>query len=136
MKEINIAKMIAKKRKEKKITQDELAKYLGVSKAAISKWENGQSYPDITFLPILASYFNVSIDELIGYEPQMMKKDIKSLYQRLCYDFTNRPFNDVIEECQDIIRKYYSCFPLLFQMAVLIINHSMLDSNQTQKLNA
>ena len=73
MKEINIAKMIAKKRKEKKITQDELAKYLGVSKAAISKWETGQSYPDITFLPILASYFNVSIDELIGYEPQMMK---------------------------------------------------------------
>ena len=43
MKEINIAKMIAKKRKEKKITQDELAKYLGVSKAAISKWETGVS---------------------------------------------------------------------------------------------
>ena len=135
MKEINIAKMIAKKRKEKKITQDELAKYLGVSKAAISKWETGQSYPDITFLPILASYFNVSIDELIGYEPQMMKEEIKSLYQRLCHDFTTRPFNDVIEECQDIIRKYYSCFHLLFQMGVLIINHSMLDSNQTKKLN-
>ena len=81
MKEINIAKMIAKKRKEKKMTQDELAKYLGVSKAAISKWETGQSYPDITFLPILASYFNVSIDELIGYEPQMMKyfKDEKTI---------------------------------------------------------
>ena len=46
MKEINIAKMITTKRKEKKITQDELAKYLGVSKAAISKWETGvsQSY--------------------------------------------------------------------------------------------
>ena len=99
MKEINIAKMIATKRKEKKITQDELAKYLGVSKAAISKWETGQSYPDITFLPILASYFNVSIDELIGYEPQMMKEEIKSLYQRLCHDFTTRSFNDVIEEC-------------------------------------
>lgn len=135
MKEINIAKMITTKRKEKKITQDELAKYLGVSKAAISKWETGQSYPDITFLPILASYFNVSIDELIGYDPQMMKEEIKSLYQRLCHDFTTRPFNDVIEECQDIIRKYYSCFPLLFQMGVLIINHSMLDANQTQKLN-
>ena len=31
-------------------------------------------------------YFNVSIDELIGYEPQMMKEEIKSLYQRLCHD--------------------------------------------------
>ena len=48
MKEINVGKMIILKRKEKKITQDELAKYIGVSKAAISKWETGQSYPDIT----------------------------------------------------------------------------------------
>lgn len=103
MKGINIAKTIARKRKEKKMTQDELAKYLGVSKAVISKWETDQSYPDITFLPILTLYFNVSIDELIGYEPQMMKDDIKSLYQRLCHDFTTRPFNDVIGECQNII---------------------------------
>ncbi len=135
MKEINLAKMIAAKRKEKKMTQDELANYLGVSKAAISKWETGQSYPDITFLPILASYFNVSIDELIGYEPQMVKEDIKNLYKRLCHDFTVLPFNEVIEECQHIIRKYYSCFPLLFQMGVLIINHSMLEPEQTDTLN-
>ena len=117
MKEINIAKMITTKRKEKKITQDELAKYLGVSKAAISKWETGQSYPDITFLPILASYFNVSIDELIGYDPQMMKEEIKSLYQRLCHDFTTRPFNDVIEECQDIIRSIIRVFLYYFKWA-------------------
>ena len=79
MKEINVGKMIILKRKEKKITQDELAKYIGVSKAAISKWETGQSYPDITLLPILAAYFNMSIDELIGYEPQMVKEDIQKL---------------------------------------------------------
>lgn len=76
MKEINTAKMIMTKRKEKKITQDELAQYIGVSKADISKWETGQSYPDITLLPILPSYFDVSIDELIGYESQMVKEDI------------------------------------------------------------
>lgn len=51
MKEINIAKTLVVKRKEKGITQEELAKYIGVSKASISKWGTGQSYPDITFLP-------------------------------------------------------------------------------------
>ena len=104
MKEINLAKIIIMKRKEKKMTQDELAKYLGVSKAAISKWETGQSYPDITFLPILASFFNISIDELIGYEPQMEKDEINQLYKQLCYDFTVLPFNEVIEKCDEIIR--------------------------------
>ena len=83
MKEINVGKMIILKRKEKKITQDELAKYIGVSKAAISKWETGQSYPDITLLPILAAYFNMSIDELIGYEPQMVKEDCMSGYVKI-----------------------------------------------------
>lgn len=52
-------------RKEKGITQDELANYIGVSKASVSKWETGQSYPDIAFLPQLAAYFNISVDELI-----------------------------------------------------------------------
>lgn len=43
MNELNIAKTLLRKRKEKGITQDELANYIGVSKAAVSKWETGQS---------------------------------------------------------------------------------------------
>jgi transcriptional regulator with XRE-family HTH domain len=57
VKELNIAKTIVSKRREKGITQDELAAYIGVSKASVSKWETGQSYPDILFLPQLAAYF-------------------------------------------------------------------------------
>ena len=78
MKEINIARTIINKRKEKGLTQEELASYIGVSKAAVSKWEIGQRYPDITFLPQLATFFNISIDELMGYEPQMSKEDKRS----------------------------------------------------------
>lgn len=137
MKEINVGKMIILKRKEKKITQDDLAKYIGVSKAAISKWETGQSYPDITLLPILAAYFNISIDELMGYEPQMLKEDIQKLYKRVCADFATKPFSDVIVECEDLIKKYYSCFPLLHQIGLLLINHSMLapDPSECVRLN-
>lgn len=41
------------------------------------------SFPDITLLPKLATYFNVSIDELIGYEPQLTREQIKELYSQL-----------------------------------------------------
>jgi len=56
MKEINFAAIITEKRRAKGITQDELAAYTGVTKASVSKWETGQSYPDITLLPVLAAY--------------------------------------------------------------------------------
>ena len=134
MKEINIASVLLNKRREKGITQDELANYIGVSKAAISKWETAQSYPDITLLPILAAYFNISLDDLMGYEPQMTKEDIKILYHKLCEDFASEEFDTVIAHCHTIIKKYYACFPLLFQMGVLFINHAMLAGTQEKTM--
>ncbi|MHC1722123.1 MAG: helix-turn-helix domain-containing protein [Aminipila sp.] len=133
MKEINIARKLIEKRKEKAITQEELAAYIGVSKASVSKWETEQSYPDITFLPQLAAYFNISIDELVGYSPQMTKEDIKKLYYSLTTQFSTQPFDDVLDECHKIIKKYYSCFPLLLQMAGLLINHYMLAKERNEQ---
>lgn len=134
MNELNIAKTLILKRKEKGITQDELANYIGISKASVSKWETGQSYPDITFLPQLATYFNITVDELICYEPQMIKEDINKLYQRLCKDFTVKPFDEVMDEIRETIKKYYSCFPLIYQMGVLIINHYDLVDEEKREL--
>ncbi|KOF56302.1 DNA-binding protein [Clostridium sp. DMHC 10] len=134
MKEINLAKVIVSKRREKGITQEELANYIGVSKASVSKWETGLSYPDIVFLPQLAAYFNISVDELIGYEPQMTKEDIKKLYHKLAADFVEKPFDGVIKHCREIIKKYYSCFPLLLQMGILLLNHSMLLKDREEQM--
>jgi len=136
MKEINISRILVDNRKEKGITQEELAKYIGVSKASVSKWETGQSYPDITFLPQLATYFNISIDDLMGYEPQMSKEEVCKLYHKLASDFTSKPYDDVLNNCRKIIKKYYACFPLLLQMGVLILFHSNLskDINKTTSL--
>ncbi|MDO9494042.1 helix-turn-helix transcriptional regulator [Acetobacterium sp.] len=129
MKEINIGKIIVAKRREKGLTQEDLAAYIGVSKASVSKWETGQSYPDITFLPQLSAYFNISIDDLMGYSPQLTPVDIKTLYHRLADDFAAKPVAEVLAECETIIKKYYSCFPLLLQMAVLLANHHMLATD-------
>lgn len=124
MKEINTAKTLIVKRREKGITQDKLAAYIGVTKASVSKWETGQSYPDITFLPQLAAYFNISIDELIGYAPQMTEEDIKKLYHRLVSDFTEKPFDEVITECSRIIKNiipvFLCCFRWRYCLPIII----------------
>lgn len=54
--DINIACHISRLRREKGLTQDQLADFLGVTKASVSKWENRLSMPDIALLPELASF--------------------------------------------------------------------------------
>lgn len=60
---------IAELRKNKGIGQQDLAEVLGVSFQSVSKWETGTTMPDITLLPNIAEYFNVSVDELLGLKP-------------------------------------------------------------------
>lgn len=52
----------------KNLTQEDVAEYLGITAQSVSKWERGESYPDITFLPALANIFETSIDLLIGMD--------------------------------------------------------------------
>ncbi|MCL2843260.1 MAG: helix-turn-helix domain-containing protein [Oscillospiraceae bacterium] len=129
MKEINIAAVITNKRKEKGITQEGLANHIGVSSASVSKWETSQSYPDIVLLPQLAAYFNISIDELMGYAPQLSKQDIGKLYRKLYSDLSSKPFDAVIAECREAIKKYFSCFPLLLNMGDLLIHASAINGD-------
>ena len=110
---MNLGRILIENRHKRGITQEELATHIGVSKGAVSKWETNSSLPDISLLPQLASYFDITIDELIGYEPQMEKEEIKKLYLRLSKDFSVLPFDDVLAECLETAKKYYSCYPLL-----------------------
>ena len=66
MNPMNVGKKISALRNEKGLTQSDLATYLNVSNKAVSKWETGQGYPDITHFPKLASLFNVTIDYIMG----------------------------------------------------------------------
>lgn len=76
---MNIGKIISSRRKELGFTQQSLAEKLHISFQAVSKWENGSSYPDITLLPILASVLKISIDSLLGY-PSLSKNDYDKHY--------------------------------------------------------
>lgn len=63
---MNLGKTILELRKQKNVTQEDLAAELGVTAAAVSKWENGYTLPDVLILCALADYFEVTIDELLG----------------------------------------------------------------------
>ena len=74
MDNLNFSENLVKLRHEKKITQEQVADFIGITKASVSKWETKQSMPDILLLPELAAFFNVTIDQLLGYEPQLSKE--------------------------------------------------------------
>ena len=80
MHELRIAENLIRLRHERKITQEELADYIGVTKGSVSKWEKNISKPDLQTIPVLATFFGVTIDELLGYLPQLSKDQIQKLY--------------------------------------------------------
>ena len=63
---MNLGKTILELRREKHVKQEELAAELGVTAAAVSKWENGYTLPDVLMLCALADYFEVTTDALLG----------------------------------------------------------------------
>ena len=88
-----LGKRIAALRREKELKQDELAEKLGVSAQAVSKWENDQTCPDISLLPLLAKTLGVSVDELLSGKqestpivqvlPENQRKNINDMMLRI-----------------------------------------------------
>ena len=76
---IMIGSNIKRLRKEKGVTQEQLAEAMNVSCAAVSKWERGETYPDISLLQPLAFYFGVSLDTLMGYDKEKYEKEIDDI---------------------------------------------------------
>ena len=66
MNPIKLHEQISFLRKQKDLTQEQLANALGVTNQSVSKWESGQCCPDIQLLPNIAELFDVSVDELLG----------------------------------------------------------------------
>ncbi|MBR6536202.1 MAG: helix-turn-helix transcriptional regulator [Lachnospiraceae bacterium] len=108
MNTIKIHEQIAFLRKQKGLTQEELAKTLGVTNQAVSKWESGQCCPDIQLLPDLAKLFEVSVDELLGCSST---KGLGDICLNLKDYFTALPEKESFEKC-------YRIAALLHEIAV------------------
>ena len=83
MKKQTLGMMISSLRKEKGMTQLELAEKMGVTDKAVSKWERDLSCPDITSLPKLAEIFEISVDELMQVKTETKEKSDENKVQKI-----------------------------------------------------
>ena len=130
MKNMSLANILIAKRREKGVTQDELAAHVGVSKGSVSKWENGNTFPDIMLLPIIAEYFAITIDQLMNHSPKLSDAEIVKIYTRLAEKFATEPFEDVIEECDSLVKRHYTCFSFVLYIVMLYINHAAMAEGE------
>lgn len=121
MDKLHIGETIFKLRKKKKITQEELGKFIGVSTAAVSKWESGSSYPDITFLPLLADFFGISIDELLNYKVELLEDKVNKIIRECIVLFNSKDFYTAINKSEEYILRYKNSYLLKLKMASLFI---------------
>lgn len=87
----------------KELTQEDVAEYLGITAQSVSKWERGESYPDITFLPALANIFETSVDLLIGMDTIRAKETRYNIHKKAVayqrsgdYEMAEKTYRDAL----------------------------------------
>ena len=97
---IKLGEKIKSLRKQKNISQEIFANYLGVSFQAVSKWENGNTMPDVTMIPAIASFFGVSTDELFDFNLYEIEKNVESIVDKY-----SKYWDKDKQKCEQILRE-------------------------------
>lgn len=119
---MNLGLNIKKYRLLKGMTQEELAEYTGVSSRAVSRWENGITYPDISLLPILANIFEVTVDELLDVDVYKKEQDIKSILE----ENNNYKHTGEMDKSIDLLKESFSKYPNNFEIMSELTNSLFL----------
>ncbi|KAJ50254.1 DNA-binding XRE family transcriptional regulator [Clostridium tetanomorphum] len=130
MEKLLVGEVIYKLRKERGITQDQLANFIGVSTAAVSKWESGISYPDITLLPILATFFNVTIDKLLNFKIELSDEEVMNIFSECEKLFSRGDLDKAIDKSKSYIEKYPSSYYLKLRIGFLFTMYSWKGSDE------
>ena len=114
---LTLGEKIKELRKRDTRTQEDLAQALAVTSQAVSRWESGSCYPDMELIPSIANYFNISIDELFGYNNDRKQK-IKCILDNATEIITKQGLtmyqgclSDDFEECVNMLRSASEEFP-------------------------
>ena len=116
---VNIGRTIARERRGRGVTQEALAAHLGVSKAAVSKWELGQSLPDVSLLPRIAAYFSLTLDELFDWRDELTEEESAALYAEV-YALSEKDLVAAHDRLQELVAEHYSDANLLLMLASLL----------------
>lgn len=114
-----IGENIKRLRHEKELTQETLAEFLGVSFQSVSKWERGESYPDITMLPAIASFFEVTCDELLNDNAVKENKVQQYINEYNDMRLKNSPY--VFEMISKAVKEFPGDFRLLVRYLEMLL---------------
>ncbi len=105
--DINLKEKLRTLRQQKNITQETLANYLKITPQSVGKWERGEGFPDITMLPKIAFYFDITVDELLGIDEIKIQETIDE-YQKQSRIYQQNGEN---EKNLELWEKAFSEFP-------------------------
>ena len=108
---MNLGNKIRELRRARNLTQEQLAASLNISAQAVSKWEMGASYPDMTMIPTIAALFKVSLDELFDFDVKNIDQEIENI--RLEY---GKYFRGNFEKAEQILLDGLKLYPASIQL--------------------
>ncbi|MGN0353330.1 MAG: helix-turn-helix domain-containing protein [Roseburia sp.] len=135
MQQLKTGEIIRELRKSKNITQEKLAEILGISSAAVSKWESGSTYPDIQTLPILARYFHVSIDFLMGFSNTISQEEREQICQEVTDLIKVSSYDKALALWDYYVRQYINDLKLKYDLANLLSTNLLVMVKDPKLLN-
>lgn len=127
---MSIGTVIRKYRKEKQLTQEEMAGYLGVTAPAVNKWENENSLPDISLLSPIARLLGISTDILLSYREELTEKEIDEIILAVSNRIkSGEEYGAVFSWAEKKIQEYPNCDRLIFQIAQVLDGYRYIYGN-------
>lgn len=117
---MQIGEVIRKYRKEKNMTQEEMANRLGVTAPAVNKWEKGTSMPDIMLLAPIARLLDISVDELLSFQEELTDQEINELVKEVSERLKSEDYETVFKCAKKQMEKFPNCEHLLLSMTVTL----------------
>lgn len=117
---MTIGEIIKKHRKDKGLTQPELASRLGATPLAVRNWENGRALPDIALLAPLAQLLDIPPDELLPFQEEYTDEDINEYCLKIQKDLENQSYCEVFAAAKETLERFPHCEKLLLQVAFLL----------------
>lgn len=114
---MTIGATIKKLRRERDITQEQLAEYLSVSPQAVSQWETDKTAPDISQLPALANVFGITTDHLLGVDITKNNEKIRAIIDEARIYHAKSQFESAIPVLENGLREFPRSFELMAKLA-------------------